>query len=229
MADAPMLLSPLHDAQRAIRGVYVQVLSMPASVSKGNEDENKSGEETRETSRGDRANQKDDDVLLKDDVDAGQANLLDLKESKLFRNFADMLPTGLAILDKQAQALFVNDEFFTLTTNKGSGSGGFRSWPESIHPEDRDRVMDAYRKAFTTTEPLRVEFRCAEGKDDPWRLFSMRSFQEQADREGYLCVVTDISEIKAAELSQRKAAQEAQERKEQQERFIDMVGAPMGR
>lgn len=89
--------------------------------------------------------------------------------------------------------------------------------------QDFDRVMDAYRKAFTSTDPLRVEFRCAEKDDRAWRLFMMRSLAEQPDKGGFICAVVDVSEIKAAELSQRKAAAEAKERKEQQERFIDMV------
>jgi len=42
-------------------------------------------------------------------------------------------------------------------------------------------------------------------------------------RGGFMCAIIDITEIKAAEISQRKAAKEAQERKEQQERFVDMI------
>lgn len=40
---------------------------------------------------------------------------------------------------------------------------------------------------------------------------------------GFVCAVIDITPNKAQELAQRRAAQEALERKEQQERFIDMI------
>lgn len=40
---------------------------------------------------------------------------------------------------------------------------------------------------------------------------------------GFICCVVDISSEKSAELEERKAAKEAQERKDQQERFIDMI------
>lgn len=35
---------------------------------------------------------------------------INLKESGLFRRFAQILPNGLAILDDKAEALFVNDD-----------------------------------------------------------------------------------------------------------------------
>lgn len=40
---------------------------------------------------------------------------------------------------------------------------------------------------------------------------------------GFICTIVDITHEKSAELSQREAAQEAVERKKQQERFIDMI------
>lgn len=147
----------------------------------------------------------------------------DSQSTQLFSKFAELLPNGLAILDKDAEAVFVNDGFFRLTTNKGQNE--FRAWPESIHPHDYERVMSAYRKAFSDREELRIEFRCAaddQGEEGEWRMFLFRPLSEEPD-DGFICAVVDITSIKQAELSQEKAASEAQERKEQQERFIDMV------
>ncbi|KAF2680177.1 two component histidine kinase 1 [Lentithecium fluviatile CBS 122367] len=148
---------------------------------------------------------------------------LDSQQTQLFSKFAELLPNGLAILDKDAEAVFVNDGFFKLTTNKGLNE--FRAWPESIHPEDYERVMSAYRQAFRERDELRIEFRCtadAKGEDGEWRMFLFRPLSEDADA-GFICAVVDITSIKKAQLTQEKAATEAQERKEQQERFIDMV------
>lgn len=147
----------------------------------------------------------------------------DSKQTQLFAKFAELLPNGLAILDKDAEAIFVNDGFFKLTTNKGKNE--FRAWPESIHPQDYERVMSAYRDAFSSREELRIEFRCAadsKGEEGEWRLFLFRPLSEDPEA-GFICAVVDITEIKTAQLVQEKAATEAQERKEQQERFIDMV------
>ena len=159
------------------------------------------------------------------DKQGGNSNngQVDAMQTQLFQRFAELLPNGLAILDKELEAIFVNDGFFRLTTNKMANE--FRAWPESIHPNDYDRVMAAYRTAFSKREDLRIEFRCtseATGEEGEWRLFLFRPLSEDVDA-GFICAVVDITEIKQAELAQEKAATEALERKEQQERFIDMV------
>jgi len=152
-------------------------------------------------------------------------NQADSQQTSLFQRFAELLPTGLAILDKDAEAVFVNDGFFKLTTNKGHSE--FRAWPESIHPDDYDRVMAAYRKAFESRETLQTEFRCAvadptDGAAEPWRLFLLKPLSRDP-QAGFISAIIDITDIKQAQLTQERAAQEARERKEQQERFIDMV------
>jgi PAS domain-containing protein len=149
----------------------------------------------------------------------------DSMQTQLFQRFSELLPTGLAILDENAEAIFVNDGFFKLTTNKGQNE--FRAWPESIHPEDYEQVMTAYRKAFERREELQIEFRCAsdvtsEPNQAAWRMFLLKPLSDVVDA-GFISAVVDITDIKEAQLTQERAAREAQERKEQQERFIDMV------
>ncbi len=149
----------------------------------------------------------------------------DMMQTQLLQGFAELLPTGLAILDKDAEAVFVNDGFFKLTTNKSPNE--FRSWPESIHSDDYDRVISAYRSAFESRSELRIEFRCAsdparDREVDTWRLFLLKPLSEDPDA-GFISAVIDISDIKEAQLAQERAARDAQDRKEQQERFIDMV------
>jgi hypothetical protein len=46
----------------------------------------------------------------------------DSMSTNMFQRFAELLPNGLAILDKDAEAIFVNDGFFKLTTNKEATS-----------------------------------------------------------------------------------------------------------
>lgn len=148
---------------------------------------------------------------------------VDSMQTQLFQRFAELLPNGLAILDSEAEAIFVNDGFFKLTTNRIQNE--FRAWPESIHPDDYERVMSAYREAFSSRKELRCEFRCAtspNGEGGEWRLFLLRPLSDAPDA-GFISAIVDITEIKQAQLTQERAATEAQERKEQQERFIDMV------
>lgn len=131
----------------------------------------------------------------------------------------------------QAEAIFVNDQFFSLTTKKTSRE--FRSWPESIDPRDYERVMTEYREAFKERRDVKVDFRCVSGdegerndpdqpENDEWRMFLLRPLNSSKN-SGYICAVVDITELKTAELAQERTAHDAKARKQQQERFIDMV------
>ncbi|KAK1062870.1 hypothetical protein LTR74_009950 [Friedmanniomyces endolithicus] len=164
------------------------------------------------------------DHLVKD----GTIDRVPLDEHPFFHRFAEMLPSGLAILDHKAHAVFVNQHFYTLTTHKGDHHS-FTSWPQSIHPDDYPRVMTAYQEAFDSGKQLRTEFRSL-GDDNPWRLLLLMplgddNLQHVSLREygGFICSLVDITSEKRAEISERKAAQAAEARRGQQERFIDMI------
>jgi PAS domain-containing protein len=153
---------------------------------------------------------------------------LPLDQHPFFHRFAEMLPSGLAILDHNAEAVFVNQHFYELTTHTREDKS-FSSWPQSIHADDYDRVMGLYQEAFRSHKQLRTEFR-AQGALRPWRLLLLTPIGDEnlehfsvRDYGGFVCSIVDISCEKGAELAQRKAAEEATERREQQERFIDMV------
>ena len=168
---------------------------------------------------------------------SGVANMKDLgleddstplDEHPFFHRFAEMIPTGLAILDHNARAVFVNQHFYQLTTHWGEDQS-FKSWPQSIHPDDYERVMSAYQRAFHGQKELRAEFR-ALGSEHPWRLLLLTPLGDENLRHvslgeygGFICSVVDITSEKSAENDQRIAAEEANERKQQQERFIDMI------
>ncbi|KAF1988919.1 hypothetical protein K402DRAFT_419252 [Aulographum hederae CBS 113979] len=151
-----------------------------------------------------------------------------LDDHPFFQKIAELIPTGLAILNHKAEAVFVNQQFYELTTQEGEDKS-FMSWPQTIHPEDFDRVMLAYREAFESGETLRAEFR-AQGPANPWRLLLLTPLGYENLRHaslqkygGFICGLVDISTQKAAEFSERKAADLARERKEQLQRFIDMT------
>jgi signal transduction histidine kinase/AmiR/NasT family two-component response regulator len=142
--------------------------------------------------------------------------------------FAEMLPTGVAILDHNAQAVLMNKQFHQLTTHWADDQSS-KSWTQSIHPDDYEHVINAYREAFASQKQLRTVFR-ALGSEHPWRLLLLMPLGEENSRHvsleeygGFVCSVVDITSEKSAEIDQRKAAGEADERKTQQERFIDMI------
>jgi signal transduction histidine kinase/AmiR/NasT family two-component response regulator len=155
-------------------------------------------------------------------------NEMPMDEHPFVHRLIEILPTGMAILDHNAQAVFVNQRFHQLTTYWADDKS-FKSWPRSIHPDDYEHVMNAYREAFASQKQLRTEFR-ALGSECPWRLLLLTPIGEEnlghcslEEHGGFICSVVDITPEKSAENHQRKAAEEADERKKQQERFIDMI------
>jgi signal transduction histidine kinase len=200
------------------KGVFCQMIK-DDSASQSKESGESEGQ-VEESQKGSRvANLKD--LGLEDDSTP-------LDEHPFFHRFAEMIPTGLAILDHNARAVFVNQHFYQLTTHWGDDKS-FKSWPQSIHPDDYERVMGAYQRAFHGQTELRAEFR-ALGSEHPWRLLLLTPLGDENLRHvslgeygGFICSVVDITSEKSAEEDQRVAAQEAIERKQQQERFIDMI------
>lgn len=143
------------------------------------------------------------------------------------QELADMLPTGIVILNHQDEPVFANQRFRELTTCRSVKS--FGCWSKSIHPEDYGRVADAYFVALKSRNALRIEYR-TRGQTSLWRALVLAPLDDTdiqrlnlGSKGGFICTITDITLEKTAELSQRKIADEAKERKEQQERFIDMI------
>ncbi|OQD78065.1 hypothetical protein PENANT_c092G01627 [Penicillium antarcticum] len=127
------------------------------------------------------------------------------------QELADMLPTGIAILNHDDESIMVNRRFRELMTCCTARS--FECWSQSIHLEGYDRVATAYREASRSKLALCTEFRTHEA--DLQRL--------NLSYGGFICTMADITQERTAELLQVEIAREAQERKQQQERFIDMI------
>lgn len=277
-----MVICPLLDDRGHRQGAFAQSLDDPSS--QRSLDSELLGHGSDVESPGDRHRSQNEDFLDKSQEDQDEIlskatppapsdrarymsdavsrhSRIDLNQSQLFQRFAELLPTGLAILNHnvsdhslrrphtpgrgnisiriqvgtdrgiQAEAVFVNDQFFSLTTKKTSRE--FRSWPESIDPRDYERVMSEYREAFRERRDVKVDFRCVSGdegersdpdqpENDEWRMFLLRPLNSTRT-SGYICAVVDITELKTAELAQERTALDAKDRKQQQERFIDMV------
>ncbi|EMD91903.1 hypothetical protein COCC4DRAFT_174771 [Bipolaris maydis ATCC 48331] len=216
--DKQLVLSTILDEDGTRQGVLAQLLDNQRT------DRYMPIEGLDELARQNQGHQLEKTKSQQEDNDSGKKQA-DSMQTNMFQRFAELLPNGLAILDKDAEAIFVNDGFFRLTTNKGSNE--FRSWPDSIHPDDYEDVMTAYRNAFESRTELQIEFRCdvaepVHTEGEQWRMFLLKPLSDESDA-GYISAIIDITDIKQAQLTQEKAANEARERKEQQERFIDMV------
>jgi signal transduction histidine kinase/ActR/RegA family two-component response regulator len=140
---------------------------------------------------------------------------------------ADILPIGLAILNDQDELVSVNHRLRELI--ECSNTKFSECWLPSIHSEDCDRVATRYREAAGSKRSLRVEYR-TRSPECMWHVATLSHLDDTnvqrfnlGDNAGFICTIVDITPEKKAELSQVQIAQEAEARKQQQERFIDMI------
>jgi PAS domain S-box-containing protein len=75
-----------------------------------------------------------------------------------FRSLADHAPVLIWMADKNKRLTFCNRqwrEFTGRTLKQEQGEG----WALGVHPEERQRCMDAYEAAFAARQPFQIEFR----------------------------------------------------------------------
>lgn len=153
---------------------------------------------------------------------------LDFDQNVSAQKLVDILPEGIAILNHQYELLSVNRRFRELIPC--ANDNFHECWLQSVHPDDYDRVAATrYDEVTGSNQTLRIEYHTR----DPgsiWCVMTLRILEKNdiqtfglGDKGGFICIMTDINLEKKAELSQKRAAQEAQECKQQQERFIDMI------
>ncbi|KAJ5942531.1 hypothetical protein N7516_002699 [Penicillium verrucosum] len=143
------------------------------------------------------------------------------------QQLADLLPNGVAILTHQYELVSVNRRFRELIPCPSVNFS--EDWLRSVHPDDYERVSNGYREVATSKRPLRLEYHTRD-PDSIWCVMTLDRLDDKdvqcfglGDDGVFICTVADITPEKKAELLQRQAAEEAQERKKQQERFIDMI------
>jgi PAS domain S-box-containing protein len=131
-----------------------------------------------------------------------------LQESeRRFRSVADSAPMLLWMSDADKRAIFVNLgwlKFTGRTVEQELGEG----WLESVHPHDREHLLEAWYGAFEAREPVAVEYRLRRS-DGEYRWVLDRGtarFAEDGAFLGYVGSVLDITDRKTTEDSNRALA-----------------------
>lgn len=103
--QSPILLSPLFDENGACHGILAQLLHIP-DIDQPLDDLLQDYKQEPRLSRDDEKADSGNKAQVRVDKpsnDGGQQRLVNLKENRLFRRFAQILPTGLAVLDERAE------------------------------------------------------------------------------------------------------------------------------
>ncbi|CAI7638782.1 unnamed protein product [Penicillium bialowiezense] len=143
------------------------------------------------------------------------------------QQLADILPNGVAIINHRYELISVNRRFREFIPCPTANFA--ECWLKCVHEDDYERVAAEYKESEISKGGLRIEYHTRD-PDSMWYVITLNQLNKKdvkslgiGESGLFICTIADITPEKKAELVQRKAAKEAQERKKQQERFIDMI------
>src|SRR4029077_4308831 len=163
-------------------------------------------------------------MLLTDIDDRKRAEAALRSNEQSLRLTIDSTPGFVSTMSAAGEVELVNRqilEYFGKTTEE------LKSWASSdaVHPDDLPRMIDAWRRAFETGQPLDLEHR-SRGADGVYRWFHGRG-RPQRDAEGRIVrwynLVTDIDERKRAEEELRKAFEKITKSEAELRTIIDAI------
>ena len=155
-------------------------------------------------------------------IDAGYANLYgrditerkqaegDLKDSEeKYRILTTTSPVGIFQTDANGNCIYVNDcwcRIAGMSVEQAMGEG----WANALHPDDRDRIFEAwYEFAEGGNEfALEYRFRSPKGVVTWVDAQAVRMLNEQGETSGYIGITSDITERKQAEDSLKDKTKE---------------------
>jgi formate hydrogenlyase transcriptional activator len=140
------------------------------------------------------------------------------------RLIVDSIPGFVSIMNAAGEVELQNRQVLEYT---GKTAEEMKNWAASdtLHPDDLPHVIDAWRRAIETGEPIDLEHR-SRGVDGVYRWFHARS-RPQRDAEGRIIrwynLVTDIDERKRAEDELRKAFEKIAKSEAELRTIIDLI------
>ncbi len=146
------------------------------------------------------------DITDRRQFEAQQRELYSRYESLITRS-----PAGIFETDAKGRCVFVNEkwcELSGLTRQQALGSG----WKQAIHPEDRERELEAWTKATRAGQELQINCRWMTTKGAiTWVHGSVVPLRSTTGEiTGFLGTISDISALKQAETVIREARNQAE-------------------
>jgi PAS domain S-box-containing protein len=133
-----------------------------------------------------------------------------LRESEeRFRNMAEASGILIAQTDQEGNAIYFNQEWLKLTGRTPQELVDY-GWADLFHPDDRDRFVADYQRAFRERQVLRREFRLRGAQGEyRWQLAVVSPrYGPGGTFAGFISSCIDIEEQKRAEQKLRLLSQE---------------------
>ena len=121
-----------------------------------------------------------------------------------YRRIADHAPVMVWAAAPDRRCTYFNRRWVEFTGRPADAHLG-DGWLESVHPEDRDRCLAAYARAFSAVQPFEIEYRLrrADG-EHRWVLARGVPLVEDGTLDGFVGCCLDVSERREAQDAARK-------------------------
>lgn len=148
-------------------------------------------------------------VVLKDHISSHPTNSKLNSETEFkkecFSELANHMPDLMWVTDKHHQFIYVNAawlKFRGVSLEEEMGN----AWQQSIHPEDREQVIQERRQAFIVQQPYAITFRFKRN-DGCYRWMNMKGnpvYSDAGNFKGYTGTALDITPVKEAQIQIRR-------------------------
>lgn len=154
-----------------------------------------------------------------------KAAIAALQESEVrFRTMSDALPLGVFVADHDGNCNYSNAAYQEISGLSLEQTLGM-NWSSAIHPEDRLRVMEDWRKAIRENLPLTAEVRFLRSDGTLlWTRLNAAALPDGSAAHGFVQTVEDISDRKRAEFVLRDAEDALFEARERAQVTLDSIG-----
>lgn len=128
-----------------------------------------------------------------------------LESEKNFRTLTDSAPVGIYLDNAEGKATYINKKCAELVGVPAENALDF-GWIPYLHPDDRDRMVSAWQKAFQNSEEFHLEYRWvhADGKV-VWTLGEVVPILgDDGKATMFIGTLTDITERKQAEMEKER-------------------------
>jgi len=154
------------------------------------------------------------------------------ERERLFSTLAEALPVTIFRFDASSNCTYINNYWTTMTGRTIASVMGL-GWVETLHSEDRDRLVSAWLEWSQNVQQQRLyqnEGRLVHvnGQDVWYYIQALPEVNDKDEIIGYIGVMTDITQRKQSEVAILQLNQELRQRVTELQTLLDVIPVGIG-